>query len=200
MLLAAVTLVAACSPMSRRATEDPAAAEAYVQRAAALSGETRWLLDGRLAISDGEDGGGGSLVWFQDREQTRMRFRGTLGRGSWQLQADARGAELEMADGRRYAAATLADLVEAHVGWRVPVDALSWWVRGLASGHRWDSRDLDDAGHLIRLSQSGWQVEFHSYRDSGLAAMPSRLVARRDAYVVKLAVRDWRFGADAQWP
>lgn len=191
-LLLGAALLAACSPVPRRAAEDPEAARAYAERASRLASVDRWEIDGRLAITDGHDGGSGSLTWIRNGESTVMRFRGAFGRGSWELRADPEEARLVLADGDTHTAAELAELVRTQVGWRVPVEALAWWVRGLAAGSDVTARQLDEAGRLTRLEQSGWIVEFGGYRDDHPAGLPGRVVARRDEYAVKLAIRDWR--------
>ncbi|MEJ8567429.1 lipoprotein insertase outer membrane protein LolB [Elongatibacter sediminis] len=191
-------LVTACSPVPRRTAEDPVRVEAYQQRLRLLTGVADWEVEGRLAITDGREGGSGALIWVQSGEAVSMSFRGTLGRGSWRLSATARHAELQTADGQVYQASDVGDLVRLHAGWEVPVDALSWWVRGLAADEAWESRELDEFGRLTRLQQSGWEVEFSRYRETGIAQVPARIFARRGDYAVKLVIRDWRLGPDAE--
>jgi outer membrane lipoprotein LolB len=139
-------------------------------------------------------GGSGALTWVRDGERTRMSFRGTLGQGSWELEADKGGARLMLADGRRIEAADVTELVRNQIGWNVPVDALTWWVRGLSADTGFQERRLDASGRIIRLRQSGWEVEFGNYRDQQAAWLPSRLTARRGNHAVKLIVREWRIG------
>lgn len=185
-------LAGACSQMPQRVVEDPSAVRAYQARSDILAPIDRWEISGRLAVTDGEDGGSGALTWVQEGDRTWMSFRGALGQGSWELDADGFGARLQLADGRRFAAASLSELVQAQVGWKVPVNALFWWVRGLTAGPEWQERGLDEAGRLVRLRQAGWEVEFGTYRTAEPAWLPSRLTARRGDYAVKLIVREWR--------
>lgn len=194
LLFVAGSLVTACSPLARRAVEDPAAVRAYEARHAALAAIDRWEITGRLAITDGAEGGSGALNWVQQPHSTRMSFRGALGQGHWELESNPQGAILRLADGSVYQAPDVAALVAAHVGWNVPVDALAWWVRGLAAGDSWDERRLDEAGRMQRLRESGWVVDFDRYRDDEGTAVPSRLTARHGDYAVKLVVREWRLG------
>ena len=194
LLVLAGALAGACSPAAKRMAEDPAAVRAYEARFHRLAPMEKWEIKGRLAITDGTEGGSGALVWVQDGEQTRMEFRGTLGQGNWRLESDGRSARLELGNGQRFEAASVAELVAAQAGWNVPVDALSWWVRGLAAQSAWEERRLDSAGRLMRLRQAGWEVDFGSYREQHAASLPSRLTARRGEQAVKLVVREWLLG------
>jgi outer membrane lipoprotein LolB len=114
-----------------------------------------------------------------------------LGAAAWRLLADADGAELEFADGRRYRADSIDELVRAQVGWQLPVEALAWWVRGLAAPGRLQQRVLDEEGRLSLLQQEGWLIEFGRYAVVGGETMPARMTARQQDRTVKLAVRKW---------
>lgn len=186
--------LAACSQVGSRKSETPALEIEYQRRLAQVSVFDVWSLEGRLALSDGKEGGSGALNWVQERDSSLVSFRGTMGRGAWRLQADNFGALLEMANGEVYRDTSVAELVKKHIGWKVPVDALQWWVRGLAFPGAWESRRFDDSGRLTHLEQSGWNVQFSQYQDEGQAWMPGKLTARRENYAVKVVVKAWQIG------
>jgi len=192
----AVACLAACSPVGTRKPESPVLESAYQRHEAQVGAVEDWELDGRLALSDGKEGGSGVLSWIQEGDTSKLAFRGTMGRGAWQLEADGSGAVLELANGEVYRDASVAELVRKRVGWKVPVDALQWWVRGLASPGKLESRELDETGKLVRLEQSGWTVNFSQYRDEGEAWMPGKLNARRENYTVKVVVKNWRINGE----
>lgn len=192
LMLAALLSVTGC------VTTPPATGpgdERYLERASALAEIQRWGLRGRLAVSDGEDGGSGTLIWQQAPESTRMDFHGALGRGAWRLSVDPGEAELVLADGRNYRADSVDTLVRRELGWRIPVSDLSWWVRGLEAPGPVEGRRLDAEGNLVELSQRGWIIEYGRYRDMDGVSLPSKMTARRAERSVKLAVREWSLGA-----
>ena len=95
--------------------------------------------------------------------------------------------------------AALGTLIQDRMGWPIPVDALQWWVRGLAAPGEIDGRELDGEGRLMQLDQLGWRVVFKRYRtdpDQDAVSMPVRLEAGRENYRVKLAISGWRLGRD----
>jgi outer membrane lipoprotein LolB len=189
-------VLAGCSRVQTRSSEDPASALAYQSRFDQLELLSDWTLEGRLAISDGNEGGSGSLSWFSSETVTRMSFRGAMGKGAWQLQSDANGARLELADGAVRFAPTVAELVLEQVGWKVPVEALSWWIKGLALPGEWEARLIDAEGRVVELRQSGWDVDFSNYSLQENLWLPGKLTARRGNYLVKMAIRKWRLGAE----
>lgn len=194
--LGALLAVSCAAPRDlEQAAADPETVARYEARQAAVSSWQNWSLLGRLAVSDGKDGGTGRLEWRSDPASSELDFRGTFGRGSWRLSMDDDRAILELASGDMWQARDVGALVREHVGWEVPVDALSWWVRGLAAPGRVESRSLDERGLLNLLSQRGWRIEFQRYGEFSGLSLPTRLEARRDGRQVKLVVRDWTFKA-----
>ena len=183
-----------CSSVATRIPENPAHARAYLDRFQQLRPVIRWVLEARLAISNGSDGGSGSLEWIQDDQITRMSFHGALGRGAWYLEAAPSGARLELANGDVANASTVAELLLNQVGWKVPVDALTWWIKGLAQPDGWQSRELDEMGRLKSLNQLGWDVVFDQYDEYDGVWLPAKLTARRGDYRIKMIVREWRLG------
>lgn len=192
---AGLSLAPGCRTLPPSESAQAALLPLYQQRAERLAEHHDWTLEGRLAISDGRDGGSGRLAWAQGRQFTHMDFHGALGRGAWRLDADAGGAALQFADGSRYAAASVDELVVEQLGWQVPVEPLRWWVRGLAAPGSVDAREFDEQGRLTRLQQSGWAIEYGRYGTFAGLDMPLKMTARQDDRSVKLAVRQWVFSA-----
>lgn len=185
-------LLVGCAAPPLRDTADPASA--YRDRAATVGAWDDWSLTARLGIRAGDDGGSGRLDWAQDASRSDLRFRGTLGQGSWRLVAEPGAARLEQADGSVRRSIDVEALVREATGWSVPVTALGWWVRGLAwpGADATGDRALNDDGTLRRLVQSGWTIEYERWGagPSG-QAMPTRLEAVRDDLSVKLAISRW---------
>jgi outer membrane lipoprotein LolB len=164
---------------------------AYDSRAAGITAWTRWGFHGRLSMDDGVDGGSGRLDWRADGDSSRLDFRGTLGRGAWRLTIRPKGALLQRSDGSRVAAPSVEELVLAEVGWRVPVDALAWWVRGLRAPGEADRVEFDESGRIVRLLQAGWTIEFDRYRAVAGTELPGRIEAVSGDLRLKLVPAQW---------
>lgn len=169
---------------------------AYNSRAESITSVVEWHLVGRISLDDGDEGGSGRLQWVVKTDHSTIDFHGAMGRGAWRLEIAPGGAALRLADGNEYFADAVDVLVQQQIGWPIPVEALQWWVRGLAAPGAIDAQQLDATGLLTSLAQFGWQIDFNRYvADSGVA-LPVRLDARQNDYRVKLAISRWYLPTD----
>ncbi|MDX1460727.1 MAG: lipoprotein insertase outer membrane protein LolB [Xanthomonadales bacterium] len=194
--LAAALVLASCASARRVGPSSEAGLEQYRQRAEQLRAVDTWHLSGRLSVDDGEEGGSGTLQWQIAPGAQELSFRGALGRGAWQIHAQPGRAVLGFAAGRVVEAETVEELVYAELGWGVPVQALRWWVVGLADHGPHEALRVDDNGDLVELDQHNWQVSFDRYREFDGHRLPGRIEAKQGARRVKLALAKWTAGAD----
>ena len=152
-----------------------------------------WRLEGRLALSNGRDGGSGRLEWTHGAGADQMRFHGALGRGSWRLAADESGVSLTLADGRLFRAQNAEALVREELGWDIPVTELRDWVLGRPAAFGDRATRRDDSGRLEVLEQAGWTIRYEGYVEYEGRWMPRKITADRDENRVRLLVTDWAF-------
>lgn len=173
---------------------------AYQNRSAKLNATVEWGLVGKISLDDGEQGGSGRLQWDVEPGQSELDFHGALGRGAWHLQITPEAAFLKMADGSEQIAPNVSELIQDQIGWPIPLDALSWWVRGMAAPGVIENEQIGPDGLLISLSQFGWNVDFNRYKSVADLELPIRLNATRDQYRVKLAISRWRLDVSHDLP
>ena len=188
-------MLSACSGVSVKDTGRPNQ-QAYQQRADIINAWPQWGLAGRISLDDGDEGGSGKLKWSVQPGNSELDFYAALGRGAWHLQISPDRAVLTEANGTRQSAGSVNDLIRERMGWPLPVEALQWWVRGLAAPGPIDDREMDSSGLLVSLQQFGWRVEYSRYDDGGLVSMPKRLNATMKDYRVKLAISQWRLSGN----
>ncbi len=164
----------------------------YQERAAKLGTVPEWGLVGRISLDDGDDGGSGRLQWDVKADSSELDFHGAMGRGAWHLQINPEGAVLKEANGAEQTASGVNDLIQDRMGWPIPVDALQWWVRGLAAPGAIEGEKLDAEGLLISLEQFGWSVGYSRYDSVAGVLLPRRLNVTRDNYRLKLAISRWQ--------
>lgn len=166
--------------------------EAYQLRASFLTGIKEWGLKGKISLDDGDQGGSGKLQWRVKPDISELDFHAVMGRGAWNLQIGPDQAILTEANGDVQAAGNVNSLLQNRMGWPIPVEALQWWVRGLAAPGEIEGRKINSTGLLTSLRQFGWSIEFSRYDTGGSVAMPKKLNATMDNYRVKMAIARWQ--------
>jgi outer membrane lipoprotein LolB len=163
----------------------------YQAKADRLTPISEWRIEGRLAVSNEKDGGSGAFRWSRSASGSHMDFHGALGRGAWTLEASKQSAEMTLADGTVRRADSVEELVWRVVGWRIPVESLSWWARGLAEPGNFKERVVDGEGNISSLQQNDWAIAYDRYGVFEGASLPTRLTARQGEWKIKLAIRSW---------
>lgn len=189
--VALVLVLAACA--GQKMKQNPPDADALarqVVREQTLKAQKVWSLRGRLGVSDGHDGGSGSLEWSQHDDQFRFSVHAPVTGKTWTLSGAPGHVLLE---GLREEAITGEDasaLLERELGWRVPVAELVAWARGArATGEAQIEFRAD--GLPAEIDQAGWKVQFLDYDEGRDPPLPSKVFATKGSYKVRLSIREW---------
>lgn len=201
--------MAGCATRGAREDALPAiagdAAAHQVQREAALSAIPDWTLQGRVALSNGRDGGSGRIDWRQQGARYAVSLSAPITRQSWRLEGEPGAVRLEGLEGGTRTGADAQALLFEATRWEIPVDALASWVRGAAADparHGPATPVFGPDGRLAGLQQAGWRIAYANWRAaSGAPSMdaslelPYRVEATRDQARVRLVVDAWGQGA-----
>lgn len=180
--------VAACAPFKPR----PASVvDAAMQQAreSQLATHPAWSFTGRLALSQGSNGGSARIRWRQRGGDFDIELSAPITRQSWHLRRSADKVTLEgLQGGIRHGSDAEVLLLEA-TGWRIPLVAMASWVRGARAPSPSDL-SFDPTGLPATIKQDGWLVEYRGW--SGQApALPQRMFARNGDASVRLVVEAW---------
>ena len=200
--LAACLLLAACAggPVRESPLQagSPAQLQAQAARAAVLEAHPRWTLQGRVAVSNGRDGGSGRIEWHQDGAHFDVSLSAPITRQSWRLSGDGRSARLEGLDGGPREDSDAERLLHAATGWEIPVGALAAWLRASTANGLGDGTLLFGAdGRLARIEQAGWTIDYAGWQPQPALGIdvPQRLTASRGEARVRLVIDSWQPGA-----
>jgi outer membrane lipoprotein LolB len=193
-------LLAGCAtrPVKQLPTLPPAEQAAAATRQAAHEAWTQahrdWSLQGRVALSNGRDGGSGRIDWHQQGARYDVSLSAPITRQSWRLDGDDRTATLSGLDGGPRSGPDPVALLREATRWEIPVAALSSWIRGARADearHGAATLAYGSDGRLARLEQAGWVIDYGAWQTVAGAQLPVRLNARRDEASVRLIVDTW---------
>jgi outer membrane lipoprotein LolB len=161
-----------------------------VVREQALATHAAWSLRGRLGVSDGRDGGSGSLEWSQDGARFRFSVHAPVTGKTWLLAGQPGDVALEGLREQVVKGEDAAGLLERELGWRVPVAELVDWARGARAPGAAQIRFRAD-GLPAEIDQAGWNVEYLDYEQGHDPPLPSKVFASKGNYKVRLSIREW---------
>ncbi len=157
----------------------------------AVAALDRWQVNGRLALSNGRDGGSGDLEWVHSPYSDELRFHSALGQGSWRLLIGTEGATLVQADGTSLQADSIEALIDQHLEWNIPVSLLLDWIRGIPDETVVQAIDLDLEGRIREMVQQDWSIAYGGYYQIDGLELPRKITVNRDGNRVRLLIRQW---------
>jgi outer membrane lipoprotein LolB len=192
-----VLLLAALSACSVTPTAPPVAdrAKVWAGRERSIGQLDRWTIRGRVALSTEDEGWNAALQWKQRGIDYDIRVIAPFGQGSMRLQGGAAGVMLRTSDHPQpvYAADAEA-LLRSQTGWRMPVAALRYWIRGLPQPGGGHTLELDDRGRLAHLSQGGWSVDFLVYQRVDGYQLPEKIFMKSQGLRIRVVIHNWQLG------
>lgn len=192
LLLTLVLMLGACSNLHQRETlEFGGDASAWQTHRKAVTPLDSWTLQGKLGVRAPTESGSGTVLWLQQQEQYDIRLSGPLGRGATRIQGNDRGVTLDIAGQPPVSASSAEALLEQQVGWRLPVEHLLWWVRGLPAPGSPSRLQLNPDSQLARLAQAGWTVEYSRYQQIDGVQLPQRLQLSGYDMLLTLVITRW---------
>lgn len=192
LLLAALLGLASCASPPRREAAG-AALVAQQARESVLAQQTDWALSGRIAVSDGRDGGSGSIDWRQQGDRFTIQIRAPVSRQTWRLSGSGAGATLEGLEGGPRSGPDAEALLREAVGWTVPIADLKAWARG-ARADGVSEVDFDAQQRPAAIRQRGWNIQYRAW-DASQLPMPRKVFAGSGDRRVRLIVERWDVGS-----
>jgi outer membrane lipoprotein LolB len=133
--------------------------------------------------------------WEQQGEYYDLALSSSfLGMGSTNLRGTPGFLELQLANGDTYQSSNPEQLVQAATGWQLPIDSLTWWIRGLPAPDGNFRLLFDDQQRLAIIRQDGWEIRYDRWQAfiDDLPQLPARITALKDDKRVRVVISDWQ--------
>lgn len=151
-----------------------------------------WQATGKLGVRNGSRAKAVNFNWQNTSDAYEIHLHGILGIGSSRLSKRNGVVELKTKDGVRQADSA-ASLLQDLLGLNLPVDELSYWIKGISSPKSTvDFQQYYESGELEYLQQQGWRIHFQKYHQIGSLKLPKKIVATRDQLKLTIAIKRWR--------
>lgn len=165
------------------------------QRRAELLQLSTWQARGRIAVKAEGAGAQGDLQWEQDGSTSRIRVRGPLGAGAYEIRWTPELLTVNGSNGEFSRAYTGADAAEGflqqQLGWSFPAASVRFWMLGLLDPAAPGEQRFDAGGGLAGLQQSGWSVNYLRFAEVDGQSLPTRIDLENPHARVRLVVDQW---------
>ena len=151
-----------------------------------------WSFNGRIAVRDLQaDGWSAALRWQQQGDYYDIQLSGALGQGAARIYGDGGSAVLESTDQPPRIAPDPETLMDDQLGWHVPVRGLKYWLTGRPGPGGFDVQVVNGLGHLSRLEQDGWIVDYSRYERINGVELPRKLEMSNQRLRVRWVIDQW---------
>ncbi|MDE2156795.1 MAG: outer membrane lipoprotein LolB [Xanthomonadaceae bacterium] len=185
-------LLAACVP-AVRVKGDAGMLRDQLARERVLADVDHWVLQGRLGVSDGRNGGSGSFSWTQDGDDYEFVLHAPITGKSFRLSGGPAGAVLEGLGPGPLHGRDAEALMRKALGWEVPLHDLRAWVLGLRADSGAARLSFGTNRLPSLLQQDGWVVDYREWDTARRPPVPKKVYAEKSPYKVRLSIESWHF-------
>ncbi len=149
-----------------------------------------WQIRGKLAFRSEQDKFSASLNWRQQDKDFRVNLSSFLGTNILLLEKHQGQVELQY-DDNLYQHINAAALLYELLGWTIPVESISQWIKGQTSAEA--QAEFSDNGLVSRLQTAdGWVVNYSDYRQTGETLLPHQISLQAGPNRIKIRVDAWQ--------
>lgn len=154
-------------------------------------------MGGRVGVRSAEESWQASLLWDHEQDVDHLYLSGPFGQGALNIKVSDHFIRVASSDGRVEESRQPVETLESIIGITVPIQALRFWVLGLAFPGEQGDLEFDRQGRLLRLNQSGWVTEYQSYQEVQNWQVPRKLSLVHRSTRLKLIIDEWSFPKSA---
>lgn len=162
-------------------------------RPPALTELNHWQLEARVAIQTPEDNVTASLDWQKNNHEFDFLMSGAFGVTLAHLVQEKQQASLDIPDHDTMFHDDAQVLLQQALGWDFPIDALSYWVKGLPSGTPGEYIIKDEFGRIAAIELGYWRINITKYRKFQGIDLPKMIKAQHPNMSLKVVAKKWAF-------
>ena len=152
-----------------------------------------WQLNARIAITTPEDNATASLKWLKQKSEFDFLVSGPLGVTVAHLVQDDGMATLSIPDEQKRQHQDAQILLYQTLGWDFPIDALTFWVKGIPSGKPGEEISYNEKGQIETIQLAEWRINLSKYRRYQGYLLPKMLKAVHPRMSIKVVAKRWQF-------
>ena len=151
-----------------------------------------WTAEGKLGLRINGKGNSASFSWQNEGQGYLLRLHGPFGQGKVSLQKENGWVTLNSKE-HNDTARSPEQLMEAALGWTLPISELVYWIKGLPSLESPVGRLSENTlGKPETLEQQGWHIRYSDYAVENGVMLPHKIIAKRQNVRLVLVIKRWQ--------
>lgn len=158
-----------------------------------LNPDSQWTMQGKISYRDERQAAIVNIRWRQlSANHTSIRVFNSIGGDIVRINQQSGETKLRMRGKDIVNPEDIATLVNDEIGYYVPLEQLTFWIKGQA----WPDSEymaVYDATNsmVLHLQQDGWQIDYRKFEKN----VARHITAIRQPYVITLVIPSWIKGA-----
>jgi outer membrane lipoprotein LolB len=146
-----------------------------------------------MGVQSQEKGYSGSIDWKHTDARDEIAVFSPLGGQIATLLKTSSEVVMLLQNGQSVRAADAESLTDMTLGWRLPLTGLSDWVLGRPTAGAISHIEQDAQGHIIKLTQEGWDIEYSQYAAHAdrQVQLPRKIMMTSPKLNLKFVVESW---------
>lgn len=152
-----------------------------------------WSSSGAFSVTINGQVSAANFNWQQiDRQRYHINVSSALNLVGFVLIGRPNSVTLWQSSSQSARGASAEALMQQQVGWSLPLSNLYYWVRNLPAPGLFQSPQYDQYGHLLKLEQQGWSIQWRGFVNVARVDLPRLIILSRPNMVIRLVVKQWR--------
>ncbi|MCH9799323.1 MAG: lipoprotein insertase outer membrane protein LolB [Betaproteobacteria bacterium] len=152
----------------------------------------QFALTGRLGVMTNPKGFSGRVAWQHTPDKDNIDVFSPLGGKVANIIKTNEEVVLTNSKDEHIAAPDTETLTEETLGFRLPLNGLSYWALGRPSNTGLvEYVTWDENGRINQLKQNDWDIQYLDYEVNEGYFLPKKIVLRTDELIIKLIVEKW---------
>jgi outer membrane lipoprotein LolB len=180
--------LSACSSLEGTKTS---AIDSQLFEAKKITALNTWQLKGKLGVRSPQQATSANLQWLQNPHQFELKLSGPFGTGAVIARGNRDSIEV-VHNSTSYTGAPDV-LGQRILGVALPLDAITWWARGLPSPYAPPAVNsvTGSGGTPKSFQQAGWQLSFSSFQPTAGYLLPRKISGQFGDLSFKLVISNW---------
>lgn len=163
------------------------------RRAAILQQNKNWIINGSISITYNKKRDIARFWWQQNHDSYKITLSGPMNLGRVKVTGNINRVGLCGSGGECTYANSSEQLLFNQFGWKLPISNMKYWILSLPAAKtktKTESEKFDQYGHLIRLEQQDWKINYSEFKTIKNIDLPTMIELKNSKLFIKIKIKN----------